>query len=167
MRVLAPADLRGLGARGLDDLLEDRACTVAIGSGDLHGEAAAAFLFADYAALHRDAVLHLDAPAAWAGAVWRVQRAALRLPPRLESNLAREVGLCDEIIESEDWFDGWMRHRSATALDAAALLIRSRGGDALERAEFARLFATGEPAEGLAAFLEKRRPSFIVRDGDL
>jgi enoyl-CoA hydratase/carnithine racemase len=73
--------------------------------------------------------------------------------------------LADEIIDGDDWFERWMSHRSAAALDAAAMLIRSRGGDALERAEFARLFATGEPAEGLAAFLAKRRPSFTLRNG--
>jgi len=42
------------------------------------------------------------------------------------------------------------------ALDAAANLIRRRGGDVLERAEFARLFAAGEPQRGLAAFLNRR-----------
>ena len=50
--------------------------------------------------------------------------------------------------------------RSRVALEAAARLIASRGGDALERATFAWLFATGIPQEGLAAFLEKRRPRF-------
>lgn len=156
MEVLRPADLRGLDARGLERLLECRACIVAIGSGDLRGYAAAAFLFADYAALHRGGVVHLDSAAAWAAAVWRLGEDAYRL--HLEG--VRSGALCDEIIDGDDWFDGWMRHRSAAALDAAAMLIRTRGRDALERAEFARLFATGEPAEGLAAFLEKRKPSF-------
>lgn len=50
--------------------------------------------------------------------------------------------------------------RSALAAASAEMLIEHRGGDALERAEFARLFATGEPAEGLRAFLEKRSPRF-------
>jgi hypothetical protein len=48
------------------------------------------------------------------------------------------------------------QERSGLALDAAARLIRSRGGDALERAEFARLFAAGEPQKGLTAWLESR-----------
>jgi hypothetical protein len=52
--------------------------------------------------------------------------------------------------------------RSALALDSARMLLENRGRDALERAEFARLFAIGEPQEGLRAFLEKRRPSFPV-----
>jgi hypothetical protein len=50
--------------------------------------------------------------------------------------------------------------RSQIALDVAAELLGHRGGDALERAAFARLFAAGEPQEGLAAFLEKRAPRF-------
>ena len=49
---------------------------------------------------------------------------------------------------------------SALARQSAKLLIENRGGDALERAEFARLFAIGEPQEGLRAFLEKRNPRF-------
>lgn len=35
-----------------------------------------------------------------------------------------------------------------------------RGGDRLERAEFARLFAEGEPQKGLAASLAKAKPPF-------
>ena len=154
MRFLSPAVLRGLDARGLDDVLECRAFVVAEGEGELRGHAAAAFLFADYAAMHRGGAVILDSPEAWAGAVWRRGKGALL-----------DAALWDEIIDGDDWFERWMQHRSAAALDSAAMLIRSRGGDPLERAEFARLFATGQPAEGLAAFLEKRRPSFIVRNG--
>jgi hypothetical protein len=54
------------------------------------------------------------------------------------------------------WTNEWVGARSAIALDAAANLIRRRGGDLLERAEFARLFAAGEPQKGLAAWLESR-----------
>lgn len=154
MRFLTPADLRGLHARGLEELLECRAFVVAEGDGELRGIAAAAFLFADYAAMRRGGRVVLDSPEAWAAAVWRHGRRALL-----------ETELWDEIIDGDGWFERWMQHRSAAALDSAAMLIRSRGGDPLERAEFARLFATGEPAEGLAAFLGKRRPSFIVRNG--
>lgn len=156
MQVLTPADLRGLDARGLGQLLECRAFLVAIGRGELRGYAAAGFLFADYAALHRGGVVHLDSAAAWAGAIWRLGDDAYRF----HLGVSQPSVLCDEIIDGDGWFDVWMRHRSAAALDAAALLIRARGGDALERAEFARLFASGQPAEGLAAFLEKREASF-------
>ena len=54
------------------------------------------------------------------------------------------------------WTAEWVGTRSAIALDAAANLIRRNGGDILERAEFARLFAAGEPQKGLAAWLESR-----------
>jgi len=53
--------------------------------------------------------------------------------------------------------------RSQLALDVAAELLAQRGGDALERAAFALLFAAGEPQEGLAAFLEKRMARFEIR----
>jgi len=53
--------------------------------------------------------------------------------------------------------------RSQLALDVAAELLAQRGGDALERAAFALLFAVGEPQEGLAAFLEKRMARFEIR----
>ena len=50
--------------------------------------------------------------------------------------------------------------RSEIALEAAMELISRQGGDALERAMFGWLFATGIPREGLSAFLEKRPPRF-------
>ena len=116
-------------------------------------------LFADYLALAEGANLTLDHPHAWAGAIWRIGGRAWRLHLSGRSTFtaeeARVEGLCDEVGDEPS-----MAHRSALAADAAAELIARRGGDALERAEFARLFAAGEPQEGLAAFLEKRRPRF-------
>jgi len=53
--------------------------------------------------------------------------------------------------------------RSELALAVAAELLTRGGGDALERAAFALLFAAGEPQEGLAAFLQKRPPRFGIR----
>jgi enoyl-CoA hydratase/carnithine racemase len=73
-------------------------------------------------------------------------------------------GLADALVPSGadpvEWLAGWIGGRSTLALDEAAALIRGRGGDVTERFAFARLFATGEPQEGLAAFLEKRRPNW-------
>ena len=63
------------------------------------------------------------------------------------------LGIEEEVVNAP-------QRRSEIAAASAAMLIEHRGGDALERAEFARLFATGEPAEGLRAFLEKRLPRF-------
>ena len=85
-------------------------------------------------------------PEAWAEAVWQLGRGALLL--HIEG---KTPPAADPIPAGG---------RSALALESAAMLVRHRGGDALERAEFARLFAIGEPQEGLRAFLEKRRPLF-------
>lgn len=162
MIVLRPADLRGLDRRALDELLERTECTVAIGEGEVRGLAAAACLFADFAVLLRGARLHIDAPEVWAGAAWRLGRRALLLESALTDDEARSAGLVDDVVgdATEEWLERWMRSRSAMALDSAASLIRMRGGDALERAEFARLFAIGEPQRGLEAFLGKRAPKF-------
>lgn len=153
MLFLTAADLRGIGSRALEELLERRELVVAFGEGELRGLAAAALLFADYAVLRRGAILTIDTPEGWAGAVWRVGRRALLAGPE---ELADEV--TDE--EAETWRGNWLRHRSVLALDSAAVLIRSRGGDRLERAEFARLFAIGEPQTGLGAFLAKKSPRY-------
>ena len=166
MLFLEPAQLRGLDARALERLLGRGEAVVAAGEGELRGLAAAALLFADFAVLHPEATLHLDAPEAWAGVAWRLGRGALRLYLSGQTSFTaadcRDRGLCDDLTgeKPRQWLQDWMSDRSPLALDSAALLIRARGGDSLERAEFARLFAIGEPQEGLAAFLGKRKPRF-------
>jgi enoyl-CoA hydratase/carnithine racemase len=74
-------------------------------------------------------------------------------------------GLADALVpigaDPVEWFAEWLSGRSTLALDTAAALTRGRGGDMTERIAFARLFATGEPQEGVGAFLEKRRPKWI------
>lgn len=158
MLFLAPAELRALDGHGLGELLGRTGCTVAFGGGAIQGTAAAALLFADYAVIARDAVLTVDTAEAWAGAVWRLGRRTLSW----HVAGARAEEIVDEVTEHEPraWLEEWMRHRSVMALDSAAALIRARGGDRLERAEFARLFAAGEPQKGLGAFLAKGRPSY-------
>jgi acetyl-CoA carboxylase alpha subunit len=164
MLVLTPADLRGLDARALEDLLRRTELTVAMADGDVQGLAAAALVFADYAVLDAHATLHLDSDEVWPAIAWRLGRRALHLvaTQRLGAQEAKENGLCDEVTGEtpEAWREQWMRHRSVLALDSAAMLIRARGGDALERAEFARLFALGEPQKGLGAFLAKKKAAF-------
>jgi len=158
MLFLAPAELHALDSRGLDALLGRTDLVVAFGDGDVRGLAAAALLFADYAVLQRDARLVVDTPEAWAGAAWRLGRKTIAW----QVNGAQAKDIVDEITDAEPrvWLEEWIRHRSVIALDSAAALIRARGGDALERAEFARLFAIGEPQKGLTAFLAKTRPSY-------
>jgi enoyl-CoA hydratase/carnithine racemase len=152
--------LRVADVRDLDDLVRRRELVVAMGEGDVNGVAAAALMFADFAVLKENATLRIDTAEAWAGAVWRVGRKALQVQSAMSAIEARDAGLCDEVTEEEEWLQEWMRHRSVVALDSAAALIRSRGGDRLERAEFARLFALGEPQKGLDAFLGKRKPTY-------
>lgn len=158
MLFLAPAELRELDLRGLDELLGRTDCVVAFADGAVCGVAAAALLFADFAVIARNATLEIDTPAAQAAVVWRLGRKALHW--HLEGAKASEI--VDEVSDKDpgQWQEEWMRHRSVIALDAAAALIRARGGDRLERAEFARLFAIGEPQKGLGAFLAKARPSY-------
>jgi len=158
MLFLRPADLGGLDARALEELLERRDLVVAFGAGEVRGLAAAALLFADYAVLHLDATLHVDIPEAHAASVWRLGRKTLKW--HLDG--AKPQDIVDEMTakEPQPWLEEWTRDRSVMALDSAAALIRGRGGDSLERAEFARLFAAGEPQKGLGAFLAKARPTY-------
>ncbi len=81
----------------------------------------------------------------WAEIVWRLGgRAAMRL--HIEGRAAGPPGRPEADPD-----------RSAAALESARMLVNARGGDALERAEFARLFAMGEPQTGLRAFLARRK----------
>ncbi|MEA2465328.1 MAG: hypothetical protein QOJ98_3075 [Acidobacteriota bacterium] len=157
MHFLTPAALRGIDVRALEELLERRDLVIAFGEGEIGGLAAAALLFADYAVVAAGARVSVDVPEAWAAAVWRLGKRTLKWS--LEQD---QHELVDETTERDpqSWLEEWTRHRSVIALDAAAALIRGRGGDSLERAEFARLFAIGEPQHGLGAFLAKVRPSY-------
>ena len=126
---------------------------IAVGEGELRGDALACALHSDLLVLARDTRVILDTSAAWSGAVWRMGRRALTL-------LLAPATIADVLVPAGrdplQWTAEWVGARSAVALDAAANLIRRRGGDVLERAEFARLFAMGEPQKGLAAWLESR-----------
>lgn len=149
MIVLNAADITDL-----ESLLLRPEALVVLGTGNLDREAAA-LLFADWSVLAPTATLTIDTPLAWAGAVWRIGRRALTIPRILAAAEARDRGLIDDIGTIFT-----LGTRSAEAFDAAATLTRGRGGDLLERAEFARLFAAGIPQEGLSAFLGKRPARF-------
>ena len=136
------------------------------------GEVPAAALHADWLVLGAGARLTLRGDvAALAGALlWRIGGRARSLlllrPDELGANEALECGIADAVVPGGVEADAirWTRDRFSSrghrAFDVAALLLRSRGGDQLERALFAWLFATGEPQEGLRAFLEKRPARF-------
>jgi hypothetical protein len=130
---------------------------IAVGEGELRGDPLASALYSDYLVLANDTRITLDTPHAWSGAVWRMGRKALMFcvaPAILPAMLAD--ALVPAGRDPLQWTSEWVGTRSAVALDAAANLIRLRGGDVLERAEFARLFAAGVPQKGLAAWLESR-----------
>jgi hypothetical protein len=154
VRVTGEGETGQAGAPTLHWILSRRECIIILGAGELRGDALACALHSDYFVMHPDATLVIDTPRAWSGVVWRMGRRALRLTDTtLDVTEARRHALCDAVDVDVEW----IASRSAVALDSAASLIARRGGDALERAEFARLFAAGEPQRGLTAFLEKRR----------
>ena len=167
MIFLAPAEL---ASANLDAITSHRGMTVAFAAGELRGRAAAAALHCDWLAMEANAAITLDSAAAWSGAIGRIGARAYRLhllgSATLDAREAVREGLADALVPARgdpvEWFAGWIGGRSTRALDAAAALIRGRGGDVTERFEFARLFATGQPQEGLAAFLEKRRPDWTL-----
>ena len=126
---------------------------IAVGEGELRGDVLACALHSDFLVLAPDTRITVDNPRAWSGVVWRMGRTALLFSgaPAMIADLLVPAGR-----DPLQWTIEWVGARSAIALDAAANLIRRRGGDVLERAEFARLFAAGEPQKGLAAWLESR-----------
>ena len=150
-----------IAAEGIEPerVADSHECTIVFASGETRGAAATSLLLADYAVMAPSSVLHIDSPAAWAGVIWRIGRDAVHQlatsTARFDAREALDAQLIDAITENPALL---LDSRSAVALDSAAMLISRRGGDALERAEFARLFAIGEPQRGLAAFLGKRRP---------
>jgi enoyl-CoA hydratase/carnithine racemase len=119
----------------------------------------AAALWCDFLIATENAIVDVDAGAL----LWRIGSRAYRLH-LLRGGVWRAGDVADALVppgaDPLEWTAGWLRGRSEAAFDSAAALIRRRGGDPLERAEFARLFATGEPQEGLAAFLAKRKPQW-------
>jgi enoyl-CoA hydratase/carnithine racemase len=136
----------------------------------MHGRELADALFADWLAITADASLGIDSAEAWAGVMWRIGAEAVRLhlleAEPLSAAAALRWGIADSLVpageDPVEWAAGWREGRSDLALESAAALIRRRGGDRLERAEFARLFAAGEPQRGLAAFLAKQRPEWRI-----
>lgn len=168
--VFLPAALRSIDDALVERIANSRSMTIAIGAGELREACLAAALLSDFLALDERAELGLDgASLAAAGAlVWRIGAEARRLlflgGAVVLARRAFAAGVCDALVPSgEDslqWLRSWLGARSVPALHSAAALIRRRGGEVAERAEFARLFATGEPQIGLRRFLSKQPPGF-------
>jgi len=170
--VLSSAALDGVSAQVLDRLVHRRSMTMAVADVDLHALPLAAACFCDYFALGEDATIdfgvHALVPEVAAAVTWRVPERARRILLGTETALgadrALELGICDALVprgsDSLKWAKEWLGKRSLRALLSASTLIRTRGGDLTERAEFGRLFGEGEPQRGLRGFLDKKPVDF-------
>lgn len=140
----------------IEEVLERREMIVAVATEEITPGA----LYCDWLFVTEDARLSKD-PAVIGGIVWRLGARAWRL---YLGNGITAADIADDVIPSHEdpmpFAQRWAEGRSTKALDSAASLLRRRGGDALERAEFARLFAAGVPQIGLDAFLKKHRPEW-------
>jgi len=146
MKILHAEELR------IEEVVQRHEMIVAVATEEITPAA----LYCDWLFATEDARLSSD-PSAIGGIVWRLGARAWRL---WLTNGITVADVADDVIPSADVAYRWAEGRSTRALDVAAALIRRRGGDALERAEFARLFAAGVPQVGLEAFLKKRAPEW-------
>ncbi len=170
--VFSPAALSGGSSSVLERLVRRRSMAMAIGDGDLTALRLATACFCDYFALGEDGTIdlgvHALAPEVAAAVTWRVPERARRILLGTETALgaerALELGICDALVprgsDSLKWVKEWLGKRSLRALLSASTLIRTRGGDLAERAEFGRLFGEGEPQRGLRGFLDKKPVDF-------
>ncbi|HXI11244.1 MAG TPA: hypothetical protein VNM92_01170 [Thermoanaerobaculia bacterium] len=130
-------------------------------------------LFLDFIAVHDSCRLDWTTAETHSGALeaalaYRIGRRAVPLlvvkQRPMEASALHAARLCDAVVASTltsvEWVRAWLQDRSVLALESGAKLIRLRSSDALERAEFSRLFAAGEPQRGLKDFLQKRRDRF-------
>ena len=97
------------------------------------------------------------------------------LGERVKASEALSIGLVDEVVEVQTLADGagTLAHRladmSAMAVRAAKTAMRRglnvslKDGLQIEQDLFCMLFGTADQKEGMAAFLEKRKPTFSGR----
>jgi enoyl-CoA hydratase/carnithine racemase len=169
--VLSGEAAGGLTEDHFDRLVRRRSMVIVAVRGASEKQIAAAGLLADWFVLSAGGRLNLSQP--WppelsAGLAQRRGRGMMAIallgPDMLEAGEALREGLVDGLVPGGDdplqWMRGWLGKRSLTVLQSAARLTRLRGGDPLERAEFARLFAAGEPQQGLRRFLAKEPARF-------
>lgn len=134
---------------------------------DAHAVWRSAF-FAAYLAISETVTFdRIEHGATIAGMVRRTGRkavaSAMLLPARAGELI--EMGLADARVAGSitpaAWLRQWVGVRSVPALVSAMTMLRHRlGGDVLERAEFARLFAIGDPQAGLTRFLDRQPRDF-------
>jgi len=157
----------------LDRWLNRRCAIISVGLGLMTGIGLAAGLWSDLCFVDEPATLRFRSPGPGAadvvaGLIRRVGRHSLAVlleeTDEVDARRAELMGAIDGVtpggVEPLDWVRDWIGRRSVPAMLSGAALLRRRGGDVTERAEFSRLFATGEPQRGLAGFLDKRLPDF-------
>lgn len=165
-----PSSIEAPPGELLDRMVERRSMLIVCLEEDGSSRALSAALISDLFAIGESASIELDRldPVGMAGLVWRIGRGAIPLflmnRGPIEAGALVRDGIADVVVpEGSDpleWIRSWLGRRSLEALSTAARLVRGRGGEQGERAEFARMFAAGVPSEGLSAFLERRPPGF-------
>jgi enoyl-CoA hydratase/carnithine racemase len=170
--VFSPSAVDAVSGQVLDRLVHRRSMAIAVADGRLSGLPFAAACFCDYFALGEDSLVDLGVqalvPEVAAAVTWRVPERARRIllgtETALDADRALELGISDALVprgsDSLKWAREWLGKRSLRALLSASILIRTRGGDLAERAEFGRLFGEGEPQRGLRGFLDKKPVDF-------
>ncbi|MEO8215609.1 MAG: hypothetical protein ABI718_00855 [Acidobacteriota bacterium] len=168
---LLPGCLEGVTTAVFDRLLLRRTTLIVCNGMNASGGALAIGLVADLHLL-REGGTFGPAGRTWfarsvAAAIVRIGAPAGALLFRdeiLESETALRHGICDLLVpdaeDSVEWVRSWVGRRSLLALGSAAHLLRTTAREPGERAEFGRLFATGQPQRGMRQFLESRAPGF-------
>jgi hypothetical protein len=171
--LISSESLALVSAAVADRVTMRRSMVMTAGAGAIAAAPLELALAADWFAAAEDSVLDFSALTG-ALAAGLILRSGARARPlllgsrrSLPAEEALRRGICDSLVprgeDSVKWLQAWLGTRSLTALASAAALVRRRGGDATERAEFARLFAESTPQRGLARFLAKKPLDFSDR----
>ena len=162
----------GLAWPVLEPWTRSRAVTLAVVDGEAASPTLEVALCSDLVYLRSGSRLRLavgPGPPS-SGVIWALGRAGRRALARgllssedVEAQEAVELGLAHSVLQPGEPLP-MPESSSVTAATTARDLVRAAApgsaGLALELAAFRLLFASGEPAEGATAFVEKRAPAF-------
>lgn len=164
----AASDAPVLGWREIEPWIRCRAVTTAEVRSSLSGPALDIALCSDLVYLHSGVELRLPPGEPSAGVLWALGRAGrsalarglLDVDPITAAEAVR-LGLAQRVLDPGSSIPP-MEGASLVALTTARDLMRAATGarSAIELASFRLLFAAGDPTEGAAAFLDRRRPDF-------